>query len=93
MSEPHITRVLDQQRRRMIAAIMGHAERSFFDRLTHEEQQAFRNNTLAAIGVYCDLVRDIVKVSNDDVVLNTEVLELVQAMHSNQHKLIRDTCE
>lgn len=85
-----VARLLMEQRKRLIASILGAAETSpWWGKLSVQEQRAHREKVLAAIGVFYDLCRDIVKVSNDDSVRNDLALSLIQQVHDGQRALER----
>jgi hypothetical protein len=74
-------RLITERRKRTVATIMGHAERELWHKLTVGEQQEFRRKVLQAIDEYTDLVRDVLKISGEDVVVNGHALELLQQIH------------
>ena len=81
MAESQMTRLLVQRRKRLVASIMGHAEREFFDRLTPAQREDFRDKTLDSIDEFYDLVRDLLKISSDQFVVNDEALGLLRQIH------------
>lgn len=74
-----IRRLAVEQRRRLVAAILSHAEASFRDRLTDEEWRELREKVMASVGVYHDFMLDVIKTGDDDVQneLAQEVRQLV----------------
>lgn len=84
-----MTRLLSERRKRLVATIMGHAEREFFDQLTPAQQLEFRRKTLTAIDDFTDLMRDVLKITGEDVVVNGHALELLQQIHDNQRVLAK----
>lgn len=82
-------RLITERRKRLVATIMGHAEREFFDRLTTQQQQDFRRKTLQAIDDFADLMRDVLKITGEDVVVNGHALDLLQQIHDGQRTLAR----
>lgn len=77
-----VRELIVQQRARVVAGILQHAERSFYDRLSPMERAAFRQKVLDSVGTYHDLVLDVVKVQRKgSMVLNEEVLPLLKAIH------------
>lgn len=79
-------RLIGERRKRLVATIMGHAEREFFDKLTPQQQQDFRRKTLSAIDDFADLMRDVLKITGEDVMVNSHALDLLQSIHDNQAK-------
>lgn len=82
-------RLIGERRRRLVASIMGHAEREFFDKLTPQQQADFRRKTLTSIDEFADLVRDVLKISGEDVAVNDHALRLLEALHDGQRQLAR----
>lgn len=89
MSDDMVVRLLDAQRRRLVATIMGHAERAFFSKLTQPERDEFRAKVLDGVAAFSDFTRDVVKIADTDFVRNERVLELIESIHSGQRDLIR----
>lgn len=84
-----MARLIAERRKRLVATIMGHAEREFFDRLTPQQQQDFRRKTLGAIDDFADLMRDVLKITGEDVVVNGHALELLEKIHDNQRAIAK----
>lgn len=80
-------RLITERRKRLVATVMGHAEREFFDRLTPQQQQDFRRKTLQAIDDFADLMRDVLKITGEDVMVNGHALELLERIHDNQRAM------
>lgn len=89
MGDNQLARLIGERRKRLVATILGHAEREFFDLLSPEQQQDFRRKTLTAIDEFTDLMRDVLKITADDVMVNSHALDLLQALHDNQKAMIR----
>ena len=83
-----VVRLLVEQRKRLIASILGHAERAFWDRLSVEEREDFRSKVFEAIGNFTDFTRDVLKVVDEDQIRNDRALELIEAVHSSQRSLV-----
>lgn len=84
------SRLLAEQRKRLVASILGSAEQSpWWKNLSVEEQRAFRDKVLLGIGSFYDLCRDVIKVSNDDTLRNEHALTLIQQVHDGQRALER----
>ena len=84
-----LVRLITERRKRLVATIMGHAEREFFTKLTLAEQQDFRRKVLQAIDDYTDLMRDVLKISGEDVIVNGHALELLEQIHDGQRALTK----
>lgn len=78
-----VTRVVTEQRKRCLATILGAAETSpWWGRLSKDEQVAYRSRVIEALNVFYDLVRDVIKVTDEDVVRNEHVVDLIERIHS-----------
>lgn len=82
-----LIRLIGERRKRLVATIMGHAEREFYAQLSPQQQKAFRDKTLTAIDEFADLMRDVIKITSDDVVVNAHALELLESIHDNVRRL------
>ena len=72
-----------QQRRRMVATVMGVLEAEVWPSLSVQKQQEVRRKVLASIDVYHDLMLDIIKTGDQDgVVFNEEAIRLLRRIHS-----------
>ena len=76
-------RVVTEQRKRCLASILGAAEASaWWGRLSKDEQLAYRQRVIDALGVFYDLCRDVIKVSDDDGVRNEHAVDLIERIHT-----------
>lgn len=85
--ESMVVRLLIEQRKRLIAGILGYAERSFWDRLSPEQREDFRSKVFEAVGSFTDFTRDVLKVVDEDQLRNDRALELIEAIHASQRGL------
>lgn len=83
MADAHLIRLVVERRRRLVASILGHAERAFYSQLTVEQREEFRAKVLASADDFADLMRDMLKVVGEDVVVNTRAVDLIEAIHDN----------
>lgn len=81
MADTQMARLIGERRKRLVASILGHAEREFFDALTKEQQQEFRRKVLSSVDEFADLMRDVLKITGEDVVVNGYALELLENIH------------
>lgn len=82
------TRIVAEQRKRLVASILRAAEQSeWWRKLTSEQQKLYRDDVLSAVNVFYELVRDIVKVSEDDGVRNDYAIQLIEKVHASQRQL------
>lgn len=87
MADSQMARLIGERRKRLVASILGHAEREFFPQLTPEQQRDFRRKVLGSIDEFADLMRDVLKIASDDVVLNQHALDLLESLHSQQREI------
>ena len=86
---PVVIRLLSEQRKRCLATILSAAEASgWWGNLAPGQQAEFRAQVRAAVSVFYDLTRDVVKVSEDDGGRNDLVLDLIRAMHTQQREIV-----
>ncbi len=79
---PLAVRLLAEQRRRCLATILNAAEQSsWWERLSDGQQNIFRDQVKAAIAVFYDLARDVVKITDEDVSRNDLALDLIRSIH------------
>jgi hypothetical protein len=92
-STPVVLRLLAEQRKRCLATILNAAESSpWWSRLSDTQQNAHRDQVRAALAVFYDLTRDLVKVTEDDSMRNDLALELIRSIH-HQQVAIREQLE
>jgi hypothetical protein len=89
MADNQLVRLIGERRKRLVATIMGHAEREFFAQLTPQQQREFRNKTLTAIDEFADLMRDVLKITSEDVTVNGHALELLEKIHDGQRAIVK----
>ena len=79
MADESLRKLLTSQRRRLVATVLGFAEREIYPDLTDEQQQAFRQKVLEAVQAYHDLMIDILGAAeNDQQLINVEAIELLR---------------
>ena len=81
MAESQFTRLIRERRKRLVASILGHAEREFYPQLDPEQREAFRAKVIDSIDSFADLMRDIVAVQGEDAVVNAHVVQLIEEIH------------
>jgi hypothetical protein len=82
---PLVVRLLSEQRKRCLATILTAAESSpWWPRLSDGQQSAYRDQVRAALSIFYDLARDILKVTEDDTVRNELALQLIRSVHAQQ---------
>jgi len=83
-----VVRLIVEQRKRLVASILGHAEREFWSRLTPEEREEFRLQVFDSVGIFTDFIRDVLKVADEDHLRNERALQLIEAVHTSQRQLV-----
>lgn len=88
MSDDIIRRLAVEQRKRLVAGIMGSVESSpWWSKLQQSEQRALREKVLASIGNYHDFMLDVIKVGGEDSIRNEYAVELLEAIHNGQRRV------
>ena len=84
-----IKRLVIEKRKRVVATILGHAEREWLKsgKISREEFEAFRTTTLQSIDGWHDLMLDILKVSDEDMMRNGHAVQLLERVHAGQRHL------
>lgn len=84
------SRLLVEQRKRLLASILGAAETSaWWSKLTPAEQHAHRAKVLASVGTFYDFCRDVLKVTGEDSIRNDLAVELLQQVYESQQAVER----
>ncbi len=84
-----VVQLLAEQRKRCMATIFTASENStWWGRLSNEQQTQFKDQVRAALTVFYDLTRDLVKVTSADVDRNELALDLIRSIHSQQIKIV-----
>ncbi len=81
MAAALMVRLLQARRKRLVASIMGHAEREFYSQLTPQQQAAFRQKVLSSVDEFADLIRDLLKITGDEASVNDHAIELLESIH------------
>lgn len=90
MSDDIVIRLITEQRKRLVASIMGAAEQKpWWGKLSLQDQQEYRRKVLDSIGVFYDLIRDVVKVTNEGWTISQDAIELIAQVHASQSRLER----
>ena len=82
---------LVERRKRMVGGIMHFAESSpWWDRLSRDEQRAYRDKVLESTGAYHDAVLDCLKAAlGDGIIVNEEAIRLIQNVHDRVARMDR----
>lgn len=90
MADDVVKRLLIEQRKRLVASVLGSLETSSaWSRLPEPERRQLREKVLSSIGTYHDFCLDVVKVGSEDSVRNDEALGLIQQVHASQARIER----
>jgi hypothetical protein len=84
-----VVRLIAEQRKRCLATIFSNAEAALWWKLLEaDERDLFKDQVRQALSVFYDLVRDVVKVSEDDGVRNEIALDLIRDIHTRQRQIL-----
>lgn len=89
-----VRQVALEQRRRLVASVMEHFEKTVLPRVPGPEREtlhrATRDKVMQAVGQYHDFVLDCLRASiASEVVVNEEAIALLQQIHQGQIALTR----
>jgi hypothetical protein len=73
-----LRRLLNLQRRRLVGSLMGHAERELYPDLTEQQRKAYRDNTLASVDAYHEVMLDILGARDPNELVNAEAIDLLR---------------
>lgn len=90
MSDDVVTAMIARQRRRLIASILGHAERELYEDLTEEQQKAFRKKVITSVGVFADFAMDVVRSANEGYWVNEDAMTLLADISEQVRNLTAD---
>ncbi len=76
-----LTDLAGEQRSRLVASILGHAERELYATMTAGQRKVLREKVLASVGVYHDFVLDCLRAANKGSVVNEEAMRLLGQIH------------
>lgn len=79
--------MIARQRKRVLATVLGHAERTFYDRLSEAEQKQFREVVLNSVGVFADLAMDLVRSSDEGWVVNDDARKVLEQVNVRTRRL------
>lgn len=89
MADP-VVAIVYEQRKRLIGAILGHAERELYPDLTEEQQRAFRQKVLTSAGAFSDFVIDVVRGVSQGAYVNDEAMRLLADINTQVRNLTRE---
>lgn len=88
MAEDIVRRLAVEQRKRLVASLLGSMETSaWWSKLNVAEQRAIRDKVLTSIGNYHDFMLDIIKVGTEDTGRNEYAVQLIESVHAGQRRL------
>lgn len=90
MSNDVVTQMIARQRRRLIASILGHAERELYDDLTQGQQEAFRKKVITSVGVFADFAIDATRSANEGYWVNEEAMKLLADLSEQVRNLTEE---
>lgn len=78
-----VRNLLAEQRNRLVATVLTKVE----PRVPKSQWRTCRQEIMDAIGIYHDLVLDVLKVTGDGTLRNEEALRLIQAVHESSRRI------
>ena len=84
--------LLSEQRKRVVAGILGHAESAvWWPRLSAAEQQGLRSQVLSSVNAMHDVTLDLLKVATGDggVLISEDAVRLIQDTYDRTRSLER----
>jgi hypothetical protein len=82
-----VSELITAQRKRLLASILGHAEREIYPDLTPEQQGRFRDKVLTSVGVFSDFTLDCVRAANKDWTVNEDAMRVLHHISNQVTKL------
>jgi hypothetical protein len=90
MSDDRIKRLATEQRKRLVAGLLNAVEgTAWHKKLLPAERDAYRKEVFERVGIYHDFMLDVIKVADDEGMVNGQALELVEQVHQSQQRLER----
>lgn len=85
-----VRRMAIRQRQRLMAGLLGAAERSaWWPKLSAEEKRSYREEVIVTLNPYHEFMLDLIGISAEDVTRNEAAVELLQAVHDSQRRIER----
>ena len=81
MADP-VVAIIGEQRKRLVGAILGHAEREIYADLTEEQQRAFRAKVLTSASVFSDFVIDVVRGISQGMYVNEDAMRMLAEINA-----------
>lgn len=80
-----VRRMAIKQRQRLLATLLGAAERSsWWPKLTPEEKRIYRDEVIVTLNPYHEFMLDLIGVSTEDSTRNERTLELLESIQQHQ---------
>lgn len=90
MADDRVKRLAGEQRKRLVAGLLNAVEATqWHKKLTPAERDAYRKEVFERVGTYHDFMLDVIKVADEEGMVNGHALELVQQVHLSQQRLER----
>lgn len=88
MADDMVRKLATEQRKRFIASMLGAAESSpWWGKLSQTEQRSYRDKVIGCVGVYHDFMLDVIKVSDENTVVNGHALEMIEQVHASNRRI------
>lgn len=84
-----VSNIAREQRRRVVATILGSLDRDLGPHLPDDVRAAFRERVISAIGAYHDFTLDALRASTSEgSVVNEEAIALFSQLAAGQHMIV-----
>lgn len=88
--QPFVRNVLNRQRKRVVASILEHIERTLKDRLSEQEWSTLRSKVLGSVAQYHDACLDLVDSSVETgMMLNEEAVRVLADFNEAAQRMQR----
>jgi len=81
VTDPFVA-IVGEQRKRLVGAVLGHAEREFYADLTVEQQKAFRAKVLTSASAFSDFVIDVVRGISQGMYVNEDAMRMLAEINA-----------
>lgn len=87
-----VRRMAIKQRGRLLAGVMGAAERSsWWGKLTPAERAGYREEIILTLNPYHEFMLDLIGITDEDSMRNERVVELLESVHAAQRQMLQRT--
>jgi len=88
-----LTSLVGRQRKRLVATILGAAERDIRGDLSPQQWEALRSKVLDSAAIFGDFVLDLVRAANEGSWVNDEAMRVLYAINNGVKDLLDEDLE